>query len=147
MPKTCEYLIVPMSLFAVCLSAVVASAQVQEYKPIPLMQFGKDVKDTLSNQDIPTGDGGFARDYVVHLTAGDQVVIELKSDSFDTIVTLLADNGSTVGENDDGPDGTSNSLLFARIVKSGKYVVRVRAFGGKAEGGSFSLKVTRLRPE
>jgi len=147
MPKSFDYLIVPASLFAVGLSALVASAQVQEYKPISLLQFGKELKDTLSNKDIPTGQGGFARDYIVNLAAGDQVVIELKSDSFDTIVTLLAANGSTVGENDDGPDGTSNSLLFARIVKSGKYIVRVHAFGDTPVGGSFTLKVTRLRPE
>ncbi|MBR8834216.1 MAG: PPC domain-containing protein [Stigonema ocellatum SAG 48.90 = DSM 106950] len=147
MPKSFNYFIVPVSLFTVGLSALVASAQVQEYKPIPLLQFGKELKDTLSNKDIPTGLGGFARDYVVNLSAGDQVVIELKSDSFDTIVALLAANGSTVGENDDGPDGTSNSLLFARIVKSGKYTVRVRAFANEALGGPFTLKVTRLRPE
>ncbi len=149
MPKSCRYLIVPLSLFAVCLSSLgsYSYAQVQQYQPIALPQFGKEFKDTLSNKDIPTGDGGFARDYLVHLNAGDQVVIEVKSDSFDTIVTLLAPNGSTVGENDDGPDGTTNSLLFARIVKAGRYIVRVRAFGGKGEGGPFTVKVTRLRPE
>ena len=147
MPKNFDYLIVPVSLFTVGVSALVASAQVQEYKPIPLLQFGKEIKDTLSNKDIPTGEGGFARDYVVSLTAGDQVVIELKSDSFDTIITLLAANGSKVGENDDGPDGTTNSLLFVRIVKSGKYIVRVHGFGDEGVGGPFTLKVTRLRPE
>ena len=142
-----NHLIITSALFGVCLSTLVATAQTQEYKPIPLLQFEKEIKDTLSNKDIPIGDSGFARDYVVNLTAGDQIVIELKSDSFDTIVTLLAANGSTVGENDDGPDGTTNSLLFARIVKSGKYIIRVHAFGDNKEGGPFTLKITRLRPE
>lgn len=144
MHKNFRYLIVPVSLFAVSLSTLVVEA-LQVYKPIPLSA-GVEIKDTLSNKDIPTGEGGFARDYVVSLTAGDQVAIESKSDSFDTIVTLLAADGSTVGENDDGPDGSTNSLLFVRIVKSGNYIVRVHAFGDAA-GGLFTLKVTRLRPE
>ncbi|NEQ63955.1 MAG: peptidase [Symploca sp. SIO2D2] len=87
----------------------------------------------------------FARDYTVNLSQGDQVAIDLISDQFDTIVTLLDDDGSTVAENDDGPDGSTNSLLFARITDSGTYIVRVRAFG-ETRGGDFTLKVTRLRP-
>ena len=58
---------------------------------------------------------------------------------------LLAADGSTVSENDDGPDGSTNSLLFVRITDSGRYVVRVSAFG-ETVGGAFSLKVTRLQP-
>lgn len=145
MPKNFTCLILPASLFVVNLSAFVATAQVQIYQPIPL-QSGNEIKDTLSTKDIPTGQGGFARDYVVALNAGDQVSIELKSDAFDTIVTLLATDGSTVGENDDGPDGSTNSLLFVRIVKSGNYIVRVHTIGEKM-AGPFTLKVTRLRPE
>ncbi len=76
---------------------------------------------------------------------GDQIAIDLASDTFDTIVTLLAEDGTTVAENDDGPDGTTNSLLFTRITKTGTYIVRVRSFGEVA-GGPFDLKVTRLRP-
>jgi hypothetical protein len=79
------------------------------------------------------------------LSAGDQVAIDLTSESFDTILTLLASDGSTVGENDDGPDGSTNSLLFTRITEAGRYIVRVRAFGATS-GGAFKLKVTRLRP-
>jgi hypothetical protein len=57
----------------------------------------------------------------------------------------MAGDGSTVGENDDGPDGTTNSLLFTRITETGRYIIRVRAFG-ETSGGAFKLKVTRLRP-
>jgi len=133
-------------LLAVSLPATIATAQSRVYEPVPL-PIGKQITDKLSAKDIPTGQGGFARDYIVSLKAGDQVVIELKSNSFDTIVTLLSADGATVGENDDGPDGTTNSLLFARIVKSGNYIVRVHAFGGEPVSGPFTLKVTRLRPE
>jgi len=69
----------------------------------------------------------------------------LTSEEFDTIVALMSTDGATFAENDDGPDGSTNSLLFTRIKDSGSYIVRVRAFGETA-GGRFTLKVTRLRP-
>ena len=127
------------------LGVITQSAQAQSrYAPIPIPQ-SNEISDQLSETDIPTGDGGFFRDYSVDLQEGDQVAIDLLSEEFDTVVTLIADDGSAVGENDDGPDGSTNSLLFSRIAETGKYVVRVKAFG-ETGGGTFSLKVTRLRP-
>jgi len=119
------------------------SSDCRLYSPLPLPANGE-VSDSLSDKDIPTGQGGFARDYSINLTAGDNIAVDLSSDNFDTIVTLMK-GGVTVVENDDGPDGTTNSLLFTRIKESGTYIVRVRAFGETA-GGAFKLKVTRLRP-
>lgn len=137
--------IVSATLLAVTMSATAVRAQqCQAYNPLSLPG-NNEVSDSLSDKDIPTGQGGFARDYTVNLSAGDNVAIDLTSESFDTIVTLLAKDGSTVAENDDGPDGSTNSLLFTRIKDAGTYIVRVRAFGETA-GGQFKLKVTRLRP-
>ncbi|MEC4804528.1 MAG: peptidase [Jaaginema sp. PMC 1079.18] len=129
-----------------CWGSAIASASLAEtlYNPIPLSS-GQEVTESLTEADIPTGEGGFSRDYIVQLEEGDQVAVDLLSDEFDTIVTLIAEDGSTVGENDDGPNGTTNSLLFARITESGSYIVRVSAFG-ETGGGEFKVKVTRLRP-
>jgi len=139
-----QVLLLIATLLTVGISATTSLAQSKSYAPLPL-PLSHQVSDTLSDKDIPTGQGGFARDYSVRLNAGDNVVIELTSDSFDTIVTLLAPDGSTAGENDDGPDGTTNSLLFMRITKTGTYIIRVHAFG-QTGFGPFKLKVTRLRP-
>jgi Bacterial pre-peptidase C-terminal domain len=138
-----------------CLGLVIASvglgfsssaiAQSRIYTPIPVT-LGKSISDKLSKNDIPTGQGGFARDYTVQLDAGSQIAIDLTSDNFDTIVYLIASDGSTVSENDDGPDGSSNSLLFTRITKTGTYYIRVRSFGEVA-AGNFTLKVTLLKPQ
>lgn len=117
------------------------------YNPIAFPS-GGEIVDTLSEADIPTGQGGFARDYKIQLAAGDQVAIDLISEGFDTVVLLMAADGTTVGENDDAPsatDATTNSLLFTRITNAGSYIIRVRSFG-EATGGEFTLKVTRLRP-
>lgn len=137
-------LLVPVAALAIGMSALSAKAETIIYNPIP-MPANNEVTDTLSEKDIPTGVGGFSRDYVVNLKEGDQVVLDLTSDQFDALVTLIGPDGATVGENDDGPDGTTNSLLFTRIARPGNYVVRVAPYAGQGLGG-FTLKVTRLRP-
>ncbi len=139
-----QILIIPITLLTIGMGIKTASAQNKLYSPIPLTNF-TEISDTLSNKDIPTGQGGFARDYVVKLKKGDNLSIDLSSENFDTIITLLAPNGSTVAENDDGPDGTSNSLLFTRITEAGTYIVRVHSFG-ETGVGKFKLKVTKLQP-
>ena len=123
---------------------VSAQAQPKIYAPIPLPA-SQQITDTLTHKDIPTGDGGFARDYTVKLAAGDQVAIDLISDEFDTVIILLGTDGSVIAENDDGPDGTTNSLLFARINEGGTYIIRVQAFG-ETGSGKFTLKLSRLAP-
>jgi hypothetical protein len=115
------------------------------YVPIQIPASGL-IKDVLSDKDIPTGDNGFARDYLIKFTAGEQVAIDLSSESFDTVVILMSLNGRTIGKNDDGPEGNSNSLLFARIKESATYIVRVQGFG-EISSGIFNLKVTRLKPQ
>jgi hypothetical protein len=137
-------LFVPATVLLLGLTTATARAQNRLYSPIPVPQ-GNEISDTLSENDIPTGEGGFSRDYITNLEAGDQVAIDLVSEQFDSIVKLIAADGSTVAENDDGPDGTTNSLLFSRITESGQYIIRVRAFG-ETGGGKFTLKVTRLKP-
>ena len=135
------------ALLTSILSLLISSQSQAEnrlYNPIPL-GLNTDISDRLTDQDIPTGEGGFARDYVVELKKGDQVAIDLSSNEFDTVIVVISADGSTVGSNDDGPDGGTNSLLFARIAETGKYIVRVRTFG-IAGGGKFALKVNRLRP-
>ena len=113
------------------------------YTPIQLPTTGE-VNDTLSDRDIPTGDGGFARDYAVQLMAGDRVEIDLTSENFDTVAILLNAEGKSIGKNDDGIDGTSNSLLFTKIKDSGNYIIRIQGFG-ETSSGEFKLKVSKLK--
>ncbi len=115
------------------------------YNPVPLPINGE-VRETLSDRDIPTGEGGFARDYSIQLAAGDQIAIDVTSENFDTVVMLINYQGKTIGKNDDGPDGSSNSLLFTRIKDAGTYYIRVQGFG-ETSSGEFRLKVSRLKAE
>jgi hypothetical protein len=125
-------------------SGQVAAQDNRVYNPLSLPP-SNEVFDALTDRDIPLGDGGFARDYAIQLIAGDQISIELISDNFDTVVVLLTKEGKTVGKNDDGPDGSSNSLLFTRVKKTGQYLIRVQGFS-ETSGGKFNLKITRLKP-
>lgn len=134
--------IAPLTLLAVGLTAVVATAQVQLYKPIPL-SVDSPIKDTLSDKDIPTGKKGFAKDYSVKFAVGEKVTIAASSDNFDTFVSLIAADGTVIEENDDAPDGSTNSLLVTRITKTENYIIRVRAAGENKAHGAFTLKVTK----
>ncbi len=138
-----QLMIIPSTLLVMGINTRVALAQNKLYNPIPITP-NTELSDTLSEKDIPTGNRGFGRDYIVKLNQGDNLVIDLYSDSFDTIITLLGPNGATVAENDDGPDGTTNSLLFTRIYEAGNYIIRVRSFG-ETGVGPFQLKVTKLQ--
>lgn len=114
------------------------------YNPI-IISPNATINDRLTVEDMPTGEGGFARDYRISLRAGDQVSIDLRSDEFDTMVMLIGDDGTTIVANDDSTEGGTNSLAFARITESGDYVVRVKTYAATG-GGAFSLEVTKLQP-
>ncbi len=133
-----------LSLVGAVAIAQTAGAQAL-YNPIPLPENGQ-VTDSLTDKDIPTGSGGFARDYLISFKGGEQVVMDLTSEQFDTIITLLGPDGTTAAENDDAPDGSTNSMLFARITQPGNYIIRVNPYAGQGVG-QFTLKVTRLRAE
>jgi hypothetical protein len=136
-------LVMPLALAGVLATGSLRASAQSVYSPVSLPG-SQEITDILSEADIPTGFGGFARDYTVFLEDGDQVAIDVISSEFDTVVSLMDGDGNTIGENDDGPDGTTNSLLFARITESGTYTVRVRAYAGQGSG-EFFLKVARLR--
>ena len=141
--RALRYLSVSAALLAV--GALPIPAQTALYQPESVPSGAKEVSGRLTDRDIPTGDGGFARDYKIQLQEGDRLTVDAFSENFDTLVILLAADGSVVAENDDGPDGTTNSLLFARIDEAGDYTVRIRSYG-ETGGGDYTLTFTRLRP-
>ena len=107
------------------------------YKPTPITS-GVDIKD------IPTGQKGFARDYAIAVQKDERLEIAVKSESFDTVLSLLDSKGEVVVENDDANAEGTNSMIFFKVLQSGNYTVRVSSFGGSS-GGKFTLKVNKLR--
>ncbi|WP_199300218.1 PPC domain-containing protein [Trichocoleus sp. FACHB-262] len=129
------------AVLASTFAPVAVEARSQLYKP-PALQFNRAISDQLSNQDIPTGQGGFARDYVITCKAGEQITITVTSTTFDPMLAVISPDGSTLAENDDAEDGTTNAALAVTIPQSDRYTIRVQNFG-QTTGGSFQLQVTR----
>lgn len=113
------------------------------YKPTAILS-GSEINDILTDKDIPTGQKGFARDYILEAQKDERLEITVNSGSFDTVLSLLDIKGEVIAENDDAASDTTNSLIFFKVRQSGTYTIRVSSFGGSS-GGKFTLKVTKLR--
>ena len=113
-----------IALFSFVFQTSPALAESKIYNP-PSITSESEVSDILTENDIPTGDGGFARDYFVQLEKGDQVVIDLTSDNFDSMVMLIAADGATVAENDDGP-GWHDQFIIIFSHHRGRQIYRAR---------------------
>jgi len=120
------------------------SASAQPYRPQTITS-SKPIIDILSDKDLPTGEKGFARDYLIQLKSNERVEITVSSEQFDTVVRLLDSKGEEMVANDDASKETTNSLIYYKVSRSGTYTVRVQSFGGSS-GGRFTLRVERLRP-
>jgi hypothetical protein len=120
------------------------SAQTRiSYQPTPIFS-AVDVNDLLTDQDIPTGQKGFARDYIISVQKEDRLEITVNAKGFDTVLSLLDSKGEVIAENDDAAPEVTNSLIFFKVMKSGNYIIRVSSFGGSS-GGKFILRVNKLQ--
>jgi len=128
---------------ALCCSPELFAQRNLSYKPTAIAS-GVDVNDILTDQDIPTGQKGFARDYIISVQKDDRLEIAVNSKAFDTVLSLLDSKGEVVAENDDAVGETTNSLIFFKVLQSGNYIIRVSSFGGSS-GGKFILRVNKLQ--
>ncbi|MDX2254617.1 MAG: PPC domain-containing protein [Pseudanabaenaceae cyanobacterium bins.39] len=119
------------------------NASINPYRPIPV-NLGIDLEDILTDKDIPTGQKGFARDYIISANKDERIEVSVNSKSFDTVLSLLDRKGEVIAENDDASNSETNSLIFFRFRESGQYIIRVSSFGGSS-GGKFTLQVNRLQ--
>lgn len=122
---------------------VAAQVRGSIYKPA-MIASGTDIKDTLTDKDIPTGQKGFARDYAIAAEKDERLEITVISAGFDTVLSLLDSKGEVIVENDDAAGDSTNSLIFFKVRQSGNYIVRVSSFGGSS-GGQFTLTVNKLK--
>ncbi len=134
-------IVISLTSFTIESSAQIRSAV---YKPSAIAS-GVDVNDILTDKDIPTGQKGFARDYVIAAQKDERLEITVNSGGFDTVLSLIDSKGEVMAENDDAVGDSTNSLIFFKVRQSGNYIVRVSSFGGSS-GGKFTLKLTKLRP-
>jgi hypothetical protein len=106
----------------------------------------QEVTGTLSDDD-PSGEDGSFYDYWTYQgRAGERLRITMNSEAFDTFVSIGSADGSSYNElagNDDGTDGTTNSLLEFTLPNDGVYTIRAKALSGESTG-EYRLKVEKL---
>jgi hypothetical protein len=89
-------------------------------------------------------DGSFTDLYDIHLAAGEQITVDLRSDDVDTYLSLMRGPGDQLVDSDDvtegGPD--TNSRVSYRSQADGVYYIAATTYRAGATG-SYTLSVTR----
>ena len=80
--------------------------------------------------------------YTLEAHAGQRLQIALSSEDFDPILSITGPGGFQV-DNDDGPDGSLNSLIDTRLPRTGTYRISVSSFAEEASG---SYRLATLDP-
>jgi hypothetical protein len=137
---------VAIAVCSITISFDHAIAQVRNRVPYQpsMVAIGVDINDILTDKDIPTGQKGFARDYLIAATKDERLEITVNAGKFDTVLSLLDSKGEVIAENDDIASDDTNSQIFLRIRQDGTYTIRVSSFGGSS-GGKFTLRVNKLQ--
>lgn len=76
---------------------------------------------------------GGQHSYTLEAATNQRLQIALSSDQFDTVLHVSGPEGFEI-ENDDGPDGSLNSLIDTRLPAAGTYRVTVSSFQGTGNG-------------
>ena len=88
-------------------------------------------------------DGDLARPFAFSGTGGDEVVITMRSEAFDTNLILTGPGGSVVASNDDIDFGSNtNSRIRTTLSSTGEHIIWCGSWIG-TETGAFELSLTR----
>ncbi len=102
---------------------------------------GRRVVGRLEPGDDRRASGGLLDVWEFDGRAGQDVMIDMRSDDFDTYLELHDPRGAVVAEDDDGGEDT-DSFLAARLAASGRYRVVARSFGDNERTGAYDLTLT-----
>lgn len=92
--------------------------------------------------------GGVFEYYAVQVAAGARVIFDIDANSFDSVIQLVASDGSVLTENDDSsdPGGTATaSAIDYTFATAGTYYLRVQDYDiptGPAAGSSYTLHIS-----
>lgn len=100
---------------------------------------GVPVSGSLAPGDVTLNSGEFVDWYSLSGTTGQQMRIEVTSPDFDTYI-LVRGSGLSL-DNDDRPDGTTNSQIGATLPATATYQLGVTSYR-PAETGAYTLSIT-----
>lgn len=104
---------------------------------------GMDVNGELTDADAEDDDGARFDMYSFPARQGDRLTVDMKSDAFDTYLSVGRMDGDRFVElesNDDSGDGTNSSVTVA-IPSTGTYVIRAKGFDAAARG-NYTVRVS-----
>ena len=120
-----------VGLSALLCAPAIASAE-------PRLPAGSDTPGALASGDTTNARGAFEDGFVVDLTAGQSLKVELRSTDFDAFLSATGPDGATVGEDDDSLGG-SNARLNFTATQSGRYRIVASTYQ-RGQMGDYTLR-------
>lgn len=101
----------------------------------PSFETGIDFGGDLSTSDEQLDNGKYADAYTFSGRRGERVTLTLESSAFDAYLMLIPPDGAgDLLENDDGPDGSTNSRIDLTLPADGDYTIGVTSYSAGATG-------------
>jgi len=104
------------------------------------IQVGQTLRGELEPGDLLMADSTFADVWELTGAAGERVVIDVRSDEFDTYLQLLDPAGIVIGEDDDS-GGDLNSRIAIVLPATGRYRIVVNSAGHEPRAGRYTVTV------
>jgi hypothetical protein len=103
------------------------------------INYGVQVNGTLSEENFYLGIWSF------EATAGDQLVITMRSNDFDSLLSLFSADFDLLAEDDDSGGGAfgTDSQIVVTIPDDGRYTIYAERFDASEAGGAYTLSVDR----
>ena len=105
---------------------------------IGTIRIGQTRNGLLEPGDWTMSDGTFADIWYFEATAGQRVVIELRSRRFDAYLQLLDPWGNKLAEDDDSA-GSGDARITYTVREAGRYQIVVNSFGDTPQSGAYSV--------
>lgn len=104
----------------------------------PRLPVGQELAGALVQSDSATPRGAVEDAFVIDLTAGQSLKVELRSSDFDAFLSATGPGGATVAEDDDGLGGSNARLNFTAPL-SGRYRIAVSCYQ-QGQFGDYTLR-------
>lgn len=103
------------------------------------IELGDPISGNLAAGDMEVDTGEYEDLFVFNAEAGDNIVVDLSSQDFDTYLTLVTPDGEEI-TNDDHEGSLEQSMIELTLQQSGRYRVHVSSYAAE-ESGEYSLNV------
>lgn len=99
----------------------------------PSFETGIDFSGDLSASDETLDNGKYADAYTFLGRRGDRISVTLESSAFDAYLMMIGPDDNLI-ENDDGPDGSTNSRIDLTLPADGEYTIGVTSYNAGETG-------------